>query len=72
MSSGKEKINVIVVGALGRMGRGIAQDLMSDEKTTLVGAVLGVGLARGIGAINLRVVGKIFVSWASVCSAAVW
>lgn len=30
---------------------------------TLVGAVLGVGLARGIGAINLQVVGKIFVSW---------
>lgn len=30
---------------------------------TLVGAVLGVGLARGIAAINLRVVGKIFASW---------
>ena len=30
---------------------------------TLVGAVLGVGLARGIGAINLGVVGSIFVSW---------
>jgi len=30
---------------------------------TLVGAVLGVGLARGIGAINLTVVGKIFLSW---------
>ena len=30
---------------------------------TLVGAVLGVGLARGIGALNLRVVGKIFLSW---------
>jgi inorganic phosphate transporter, PiT family len=30
---------------------------------TLVGAVLGVGLARGIGAINLRVVGSIFLSW---------
>jgi len=30
---------------------------------TLVGAVLGVGLARGIGAINLNVVGKIFLSW---------
>ena len=30
---------------------------------TLVGAVLGVGLARGIAAINLQVVGKIFVSW---------
>ncbi|ANO50751.1 inorganic phosphate transporter [Woeseia oceani] len=31
---------------------------------TLVGAVLGVGLARGIDAIDLRVVGRIFVSWA--------
>ena len=30
---------------------------------TLVGAVLGVGLARGIGAINLNVVRKIFLSW---------
>ncbi|MDB2409497.1 inorganic phosphate transporter [Pseudomonadales bacterium] len=30
---------------------------------TLVGAVLGVGLARGIGALNLRVVSTIFMSW---------
>jgi PiT family inorganic phosphate transporter len=30
---------------------------------TLVGAVLGVGLARGVGAIDLRVVGTIFTSW---------
>lgn len=30
---------------------------------TLVGAVLGVGIARGISAINLGVVGRIFVSW---------
>jgi len=30
---------------------------------TLVGAVLGVGLARGIEAIDLRVVARIFVSW---------
>jgi PiT family inorganic phosphate transporter len=29
----------------------------------LVGAVLGVGLARGIGALDLRVVGSILVSW---------
>jgi PiT family inorganic phosphate transporter len=28
-----------------------------------VGAVLGVGMARGIGAIDLRVVGSIFISW---------
>ncbi|MBT8141228.1 MAG: inorganic phosphate transporter, partial [Gammaproteobacteria bacterium] len=30
---------------------------------TLVGAVLGVGLARGISAIDLSVVKKIFMSW---------
>lgn len=30
---------------------------------TLVGAVLGVGFARGIAAIDLRVVGSIFMSW---------
>ena len=30
---------------------------------TLVGAVLGVGVARGIGAINLRVVRNIMLSW---------
>lgn len=30
---------------------------------TLVGAVLGVGFARGIDAIDLRVVGRIFLSW---------
>ena len=30
---------------------------------TLVGAVLGVGLARGIGALNLRVIYSIFASW---------
>ena len=31
---------------------------------TLVGAILGIGLARGIGAINLRVILSIFMSWA--------
>jgi PiT family inorganic phosphate transporter len=30
---------------------------------TLVGAVLGVGMARGISAIDLSVVGRIFLSW---------
>jgi len=30
---------------------------------TLVGAVLGVGLARGIGALNLNVISTIFMSW---------
>ena len=29
----------------------------------LVGAVLGVGLARGIGALNLQVISTIFLSW---------
>jgi PiT family inorganic phosphate transporter len=31
---------------------------------TLVGAVLGVGLARGLAAVNLSVVRDIFMSWA--------
>ena len=30
---------------------------------TLVGAILGVGMARGIAALNLRVIGNIFTSW---------
>jgi PiT family inorganic phosphate transporter len=30
---------------------------------TLVGAVLGVGMARGISALHLRMVGTIFASW---------
>jgi PiT family inorganic phosphate transporter len=30
---------------------------------TLVGAVLGVGLARGIGALNLQIIRTIFMSW---------
>lgn len=30
---------------------------------TLVGAILGIGLARGMQALNLRVIGKIFMSW---------
>jgi len=30
---------------------------------TLVGAVLGVGIARGMGAVNMRVVKTIFMSW---------
>ena len=32
-------------------------------KQTLVGAILGVGFARGIGALNLAVVRNIFMSW---------
>lgn len=30
---------------------------------TLVGAILGIGLARGLGGINRRIVGSIFGSW---------
>lgn len=30
---------------------------------TLVGAVLGIGIARGMAALNMRVVGTIFISW---------
>jgi len=30
---------------------------------TLVGAVLGVGLARGLSALNIKMVGQIFASW---------
>lgn len=30
---------------------------------TLVGAVLGVGLARGLGSLNLNIIGGIFASW---------
>ncbi|PCH61025.1 MAG: phosphate permease [SAR86 cluster bacterium] len=41
-----------------------AYSLPVSTTHTLVGGVLGVGLARGIGALNLRVVGTIFVSWA--------
>ena len=37
--------------------------LMIGEQI-LVGAVLGVGMARGISAIDLGVVGRIFLSWA--------
>ena len=32
-------------------------------RNQLVGAILGVGMARGIAALNLRVIGTIFTSW---------
>ena len=41
-----------------------AYSLPVSTTHTLVGGVLGVGLARGINALNLRIVGTIFVSWA--------
>ncbi len=37
---------------------------------TLVGAILGIGLARGLGGINRRVVGSIFGSWVFTVPAA--
>ncbi len=37
--------------------------LPTSTTHTLVGAVLGVGFARGIGSINLGVIGGIFSSW---------
>lgn len=40
-----------------------AASLPISTTHTLVGGVLGVGLARGLSALNLRVVGTIFVSW---------
>jgi len=40
-----------------------AMGLPVSTTHTLVGAVLGIGLARGIGALNLGVVGSIFMSW---------
>ncbi len=39
---------------------------------TMVGAVLGVGVARGMGALNLRVVRNIFMSWAVTLPAGVF
>ena len=40
-----------------------ASGLPISTTHTLVGAVLGVGLARGIAALNLRVISTIFASW---------
>ena len=37
---------------------------------TMIGAILGVGLARGITAINRKVVGSIFTSWIGTVPAA--
>jgi PiT family inorganic phosphate transporter len=40
-----------------------ASGLPISTTHTLVGAVLGVGLARGIAALNLRIIGTILASW---------
>lgn len=43
------------------VGSGFGMPVSTTQ--TLVGAILGVGMARGIAAINLRVVRGIFMSW---------
>jgi len=51
------------LGAAGTVVLASGLGLPISTTHTLVGAVLGVGLARGIAAINLPVVRRIFVSW---------
>lgn len=51
------------LGAAATVVSASATGLPISTTHTLVGAVLGVGFARGIAAINLRVVGNIFMSW---------
>ncbi len=51
------------LGAAATVVLASATGLPISTTHTLVGAVLGVGFARGIAAINLRVVGTIFMSW---------
>ena len=51
------------LGAAATVVLASATGLPVSTTHTLVGAVLGVGFARGIAAINLRVVGTIFMSW---------
>ncbi len=51
------------LGAASTVVLASAAGLPVSTTHTLVGAVLGVGLARGIAALNLRVIATIFVSW---------
>ena len=51
------------LGAAGTVVLASATGLPISTTHTLVGAVLGVGFARGIAAINLNVVSTIFMSW---------
>lgn len=51
------------LGAAGTVVLASGTGLPISTTHTLVGAVLGVGLARGIGALNLRVIGTIVTSW---------
>ncbi|MBE8214904.1 MAG: inorganic phosphate transporter [Endozoicomonadaceae bacterium] len=47
-------ITVIIASGLG---------LPISTTQTLVGAVLGIGMARGMAALNMKVIGTIFISW---------
>ncbi len=51
------------LGAAGTVVIASATGLPISTTHTLVGAVLGVGFARGIAALNLSVIGAIFMSW---------
>lgn len=51
------------LGAASTVVLASATGLPVSTTHTLVGAIMGVGLARGIAALNLRVLGSIFVSW---------
>ena len=53
----------VVLAAVTTVVVSSAYSLPVSTTHTLVGGVLGVGLARGISALNLRVVGTIFASW---------
>lgn len=51
------------LGAAGTVVLASGTGLPVSTTHTLVGAILGVGLARGIGALNLGVISTIFMSW---------
>ena len=51
------------LGAASTVVLASASGLPISTTHTLVGAVLGVGLARGIAALNLRIIGTILASW---------
>ncbi|MGI1679664.1 MAG: inorganic phosphate transporter [Cellvibrionaceae bacterium] len=51
------------LGAAATVVLASATGLPVSTTHTLVGAILGVGLARGIAALNLKVIGTIFMSW---------
>lgn len=51
------------LGAAGTVVIASATGLPVSTTHTLVGAILGVGFARGIGALNTRIIGSILLSW---------